>query len=166
MRTIFVFESASLLAADLRRSFSVKLNSQYIAFRYKTRFSENYTTIREIQVLLQCRLLFDLQPSNSSKKSIREIIQPSEKFTIYLISPIRDKVGNCHPFYLHVSELHGAATGFMAVATALHLVERRCRRRKGRRRPRRKAMEAGLQLQWKRCPTAMKPVAAPWSSLT
>ena len=110
----------SATTTDLRRSSSVKLNSQSIAFRYKTRFSENYTTIREIQVLLQCRLLFDLQPSNSSKKMIREIIQPSEKFTIYLISPIRDKVGNCHPFYLHVSELHGAATGFMAVGRCFH----------------------------------------------
>ena len=110
----------SATTTDLRRSSSVKLNSQSIAFRYKTRFSENYTTIREIQVLLQCRLLFDLQPSNSSKKSIREIIQPSEKITIYLISPIRDKVGNCHPFYLHVSELHGAATGFMAVVWRFH----------------------------------------------
>ena len=68
---------------------------------------------------------------------IREIIQPSEKFTIYLISPIRDKVGNCHPFYLHVSELHGAATGFMAVGRCFYWSWRPASMalRRGRRRP-------------------------------
>jgi len=72
---------------------------------------------------------------SGTRLDFQRIIQPSEKFTIYLISPIRDKVGNC--LYLHVSELHGAATGFMAVGRCFYWSWRPASMalRRGRRRP-------------------------------